>query len=330
MNIVDGIGFQREFDESPTLVNYRKVHGGRVSQIRGYIPQLSVTNDDLITVYDFGTITIDGGILHAYGKGTVYASGTAKVYAHDEVRVLAFDDAEVRAYQQASVICNNKSSAVGFERSHLTLNDRSFGELRDISVGSFHNFSQGTIFDSARANAYDATIVEIYGDHASLRARGRSAVGVHGTPALWLGGSAIAHVEESTKSQFIIISEKASITQEPLNNPSKTELKVSDTPTLGYQKGGSPAEDHATVQAAAPLPAAQTNPAPATEAVPEPAVPAQAPVWVEPENTAPPTPPAVEDTAAPEEPTYASTLTLPTGTPLPQFGDAWTALKTSL
>ena len=42
------------------------------------------------------------------------------------------------------------------------------------------------------------------------------------------------------------------------------------------------------------------------------------------------TTPAAEDTAAPEEPTYASTLTLPTGTPLPQFGDAWTALKTSL
>lgn len=325
MKIVDRDGFQSEFQESPKLSTYSDT---RVSRILGHVPRLSLTKNDDVTLYDFDVVTIDGGILRAFGKGTVYASGTAEVYAYDEVRVLAFDTAKVRGYGHASITCSGKATGVGYERSRLTFHNFASGELHDFCTGSFHNFAEGTVYDQANGYAYDTAIVEIHGNHTSVRARGRSSIDVHDTPAVWLAGSATAHVKDDTRTKFIVTTGKSTITPTPIVRPSSVTLTPSATPTQGYQEGGSPAEDLATVQGAATAPAEiapEAAPAVEVETVTE--VPTLA---TEAEPIATPDPATVPDTTITTETASTDMSVMGVGIPLPLYGEGWTSLKTPL
>ncbi|MFZ2175220.1 MAG: hypothetical protein WAW17_14560 [Rhodococcus sp. (in: high G+C Gram-positive bacteria)] len=316
MNIVDGTGFQSEFHQSPTLANYSRGNDGRVSRILGHVPRLSVTDGDNVTVYDFDTITVDGGTLHAFGSGTVYATGTATVHAHDVVRVLAFDTATGIGYGHAAITCSDKATGIGYERSRLTLRDFSTGTLRDFSVGSFHNFTQGTIYDQGNGYAYDMAVIEIHGDHTSLRARGTARADVHDTPSVWLSGAATAHTSAETRIKFIVATEKACIITEPMTRPDDVELTLSVKPTLGYQNGGSPDEDRATLQPDLPPAPAELTPVAAPIAGFEPTP--------EPEPTGKDTTP----TAEPAAPTSATSSM--SGIALADFGPKWHPLQSSI
>ncbi|MHD0294255.1 hypothetical protein [Rhodococcus qingshengii] len=319
MNNIDGTGFQTEFHQAPTLASFA-AGSGHLSRIAGHVPLLSLTNNDMLTVYDFDTIVIDGGRLTAFGSGTVYARGNAHVRAHDKVRVIAFDEASGELYGHSSGTFSDHSSAVGYERARLTFHDLSSGILQDFAVGSFHNFSTGTVHDQANANAYGSATIDIHGDHSSVRARQKSKVVIHGTPAVWLADEAVAHLPEGAKEKFIVKTGNAKLVRTPIVRADDS-LTPSATPTQGYQLGGSPTEDWATIQTpeAANLP---TVPA-IEEAAPTPELSI--------ENTTFPATPVESELPdqvnAKDEPEPASATA--SGVPLADFGPTWFPLRPS-
>lgn len=245
MRIVDGTGFQRVFNESPTLATYSSDAGERVSQILGTVEQLAVTGDDDLTVFDFGTIAVKGGTLRAFGDGTVYAMAGV-VYAHDNVRVVAFGETKVVSYGSVSVTASDKVTVVAYERSRVTLRSFASATLHDYCQGSFHNFTRADLRDQAIGYGYDMAEVEIDGDHASLRARGSVRAQVHGSPSVWLAGNAAAHTSDD-RTKFIVTTDNARIVPGTITHAADVSLAPSATPTVGYQNGGSPDADRATV-----------------------------------------------------------------------------------
>ncbi|WP_301851073.1 hypothetical protein [Rhodococcus pyridinivorans] len=248
MKIVDGTGYRGEFSDSPTLSAYADANE-RISQVLGSVDRLLISENDDLTVFDFGTIVVKGGTLRAFGSGTVYATGGV-VYAHDEVRVLAFGSAKVTSHGRASVIACDKALVTGYEDCRITLRAYAQATLHDNCRGSFHNLSQASLHDMAQGYAYDMAVVDIHGDYATLRARGLSRVEVHGTPSVWLGGNSVAHTSPETRVKFIAVTGNARVTAAPMTKPADVSLEPSPTPTRAYQEGGSPEADRATVAAA--------------------------------------------------------------------------------
>lgn len=310
MRVVDGTGFQAEFNESPTLATYAHE---RISQICGHVERLALEDGDELTVFDFGTIVVRGGTLRAFGDGTVYAFGGV-VYAHDEVRVLAFGQATVVAAGHTQTVAHDKVTFLGYERSRVTLRSFSSGELHDFAIGSFYNFTRGELHDNASGYSYDMTEIEVHGDHTALRGRGNTRVQINGTPAVRLAGNAVGHTAAGTRTQFIDTTDKARIESEPIVRAADVPLTPSGTPTAGYQTGGSPQADRATA-AAGPQIERTLTPA----AVPAPAASAAAPQR---DTAIPAQGAAASDTGGHDMPT-------PTGAavPLPDFGPEWRPLR---
>ena len=246
MRIVDGTGYLREFNESPTLATYGSDTSERVSQILGTVDRLVIAGDDDLTIFDFDTITVKGGTLRAFGAGTIYATAGV-VYAHDNVRVIAFGEAKVVAYGQVSVTASDKVTVFAYERSRVTLRSFATGTLHDYCQGSFHNFSRADLHDQAGGYGYDMCEVEVHGDHATFRGRGNTRAQVHGTPSVWLAGNATAHTSPETRTDFIVATGSSRVLPDPITHASDVSLVPSTTPTVGYQNGGSPAADRATV-----------------------------------------------------------------------------------
>ena len=308
MKVVNATGFQGEFNESPTLATFADE---RVSQILGRVERLTIENGDDVTVFDFDTIVVRGGTLRAFGSGTVYVM-SGLLYAHDEVRVIAFGEAKVVSYGRVPVIAHDKVTVVGYERSRITLRSFSSAELHDFAMGSFYNFTRASLHDNSSGYGYDMSEIDLDGDHTSLRGRGNARVQVNGTPAVRLAGNAVVHTAPATRTQFIEASENSRIVSGPMTRAADVPLVPSTTPTTGYQSGGSPAADRASV-----VPEVHPAPAPVTDA---------------PLSQTSQSVDIVQGSASePAGDAAPSTSRASSGTPvpLPEFGQEWRPLRSS-
>jgi hypothetical protein len=267
VRIEDGTAFETEFTEFQTLPN-RYNTADRISRIFGHIKRLRIdTPDTVLTVFNFDTIEISAGTLHAYGTGTVYAHKTANVTAHDTVHVIATGNATIELHDNTTGIGLDKTTLTAYDNTKITLRDFATAHLHDNTRGDLYNFSRTEVHDTSTAHTYDCATAEVFSAHAKIRARGISTIGIapdtsaaHAGPSIVMSPSAKAKVPTKEAARWITPTNHPNIKIGTIAKPETISLEPTPSTNLAYQRGGSPALDRTTPPPAETAAATPTTP----------------------------------------------------------------------